>query len=58
MLSERAQARLQRQLSLRRALGVDGFPSLVLEVDGHWTKVPVDYQDHGATLRLITAGTG
>jgi len=53
LVSKETEAELQRQLALRRALGVNGFPSLVLETGSGLHQVPVDYLEHRATLALI-----
>ena len=47
------EAQLQRELALTRALGVEGFPSLVLEIDGGRWPVAVDYNDARTMLDTI-----
>ncbi len=44
---------LARQVSLARELSQQGFPSLVLEVDGVIQQIPLDYSDYKATLAYI-----
>ncbi len=44
---------LTRQVSLARELSQQGFPSLVLEVDGVIQQIPIDYSDYRATLDYI-----
>ena len=46
---------LQRQITLARSLSQQGFPSLVLEVNGKRQPIPVNYDDHQITLDLIQA---
>jgi putative protein-disulfide isomerase len=45
--------RLQSQVALARRAPIDGFPSLVLEVDGKMTPVMRDYKSHRPTLDHI-----
>jgi protein-disulfide isomerase-like protein with CxxC motif len=47
------QADLERQIEAARAMGVSGFPSLMLDRDGSRWRVPVDYLDAGAILETI-----
>jgi putative protein-disulfide isomerase len=51
--SEDVEQELQKQISLARALSQQGFPSLVLEVNGKRQQIPVNYTDHHITLDLI-----
>ena len=44
---------LARQIGLARQLSQQGFPSLVLEVDGVCQQVPLDYSDYKLTLDFI-----
>ncbi|TWX69596.1 DsbA family protein [Colwellia demingiae] len=44
---------LARQVNLARELSQQGFPSLVLEVDGVIQQIPLDYSDYKATLAYI-----
>jgi putative protein-disulfide isomerase len=46
-------AELEGEIARARAMGVDSFPSLVLELDGYRWQVPVDYLDAGAMLATI-----
>ena len=40
-------------IDLSRVLGVNSFPSLRLEHDGHIHPIPVNYRDHHPTLEEI-----
>ncbi len=44
------QRELDRQIEFARLVGVTGFPSLVLENDGRYTSIPLDYTDPALTL--------
>lgn len=44
---------LVRQVVLARQLSQQGFPSLVLEIDGICQQVPLDYSDYQVTLDYI-----
>jgi putative protein-disulfide isomerase len=44
---------LEKQVSLARELTQQGFPSLVLEIDGVIQQIPLDYIDYKATLAYI-----
>jgi putative protein-disulfide isomerase len=44
---------LAKQVSLARELTQQGFPSLVLEIDGVIQQIPLDYSDYKATLAYI-----
>jgi len=52
------EADLQRQVSFARQSPIDGFPSLVLELNGSMVPITRDYADHRPTLehleRLLT----
>ena len=47
------QARLEREIAQSRALGLSGFPSLALDVNGSSWPVPVNYTDHHPMLKHI-----
>ena len=47
------QARLEREIAQSRALGLGGFPSLVLDVNGSRWPVPLNYTDHHPMLEHI-----
>lgn len=51
--SDRIQQQLEREMAQAEALGVDSYPSLVLQVDNHHWPVPVDYLNEGAMLANI-----
>ncbi|WP_330961148.1 DsbA family protein [Photobacterium sp. 53610] len=55
LTSEAVQALLEQQLALTAALGVSGFPSLVLEVNGQRWPVALAYQNELTTLNDISA---
>ena len=44
---------LAKQVSLARKLTQQGFPSLVLDIDGDIQQVPLDYSDYKTTLAYI-----
>jgi putative protein-disulfide isomerase len=44
---------LAKQVSLARKLTQQGFPSLVLDIDGVIQQVPLDYSDYKTTLAYI-----
>ncbi|PKI14824.1 DsbA family protein [Colwellia sp. 12G3] len=48
---------LVRQVGLARKLSQQGFPSLVLEIDGVCQQVPLDYSDYKLTLDYINQQT-
>jgi protein-disulfide isomerase-like protein with CxxC motif len=47
------QAQLEAEMQRGRAMGATGFPSLVLEHDGGFRPVPLDYTDAEAMLETI-----
>ncbi|MDH3420410.1 MAG: DsbA family protein [Gammaproteobacteria bacterium] len=56
MNSEACQALLESDLDKARALGVMGFPSLVLAKDNRLTPIPLDHNDPQITLRALNLG--
>ena len=54
--SEACQAALERDLSKTRALGVLGFPSLVLATDTGFARIPCDYENPQTTLAALAMG--
>ena len=44
---------LQRNFALRRSLGVNSFPSLVLRIEQSSWPVPLDYHSHAASTAFI-----
>lgn len=52
------QDRLDVQIAHARSIGVDSFPSLVLDDDGRRWRIPVDYTDADAMLRTIEQAMG
>jgi putative protein-disulfide isomerase len=53
--SDDTEAALQQQVQLARHSPIDGFPSLVLEMDGDLIPVIRDYRDHRPSLAHIEA---
>lgn len=51
--SDRTRNILAGEMAKAAALGVEGFPSLVLDCDGSRWRIPVDYVDHGPMADLI-----
>jgi len=56
--SEKIERELARQISLARKLSQQGFPSLVLEVNGLRHQIAIDYDDHQHTLAEINRLAG
>ena len=53
MANEACQAMLERDVQKTHALGVTGFPSLVLATDDGTAAIPHDYTDPLITLKAI-----
>jgi putative protein-disulfide isomerase len=51
--STQTQAQLMQEIAQARQLGVDSFPSLVLEQHGSYWPIPIDYNDSQPMLELI-----
>ena len=51
--SERIQTELEQNFTLRRKIGVNAFPSLVLSCGNTLTPIAIDYQDHHGSLNSI-----
>jgi putative protein-disulfide isomerase len=51
--SQETEQALKSQINLARTLTQQGFPSLVLEHDGTYYQIPVDYNDHQQTLEAV-----
>jgi len=51
--SKETNIELQRQISFARGLGISGFPSLLLLIDGQYRSIPHDYNDPNSTLTII-----
>jgi len=47
------QAELEREIETGRAMGISGFPSLVLDRDGSRWRIPVDYGAHAPMIETI-----
>jgi putative protein-disulfide isomerase len=55
MRTEETEKELVRQITFARKLSQQGFPSLVLEVNGLFHQIPIDYADYKHTLSDITS---
>lgn len=53
--SPATQQEFTRQMALARALPIDGFPSLVLEIGGERVRLQREYRDYHVQLRQIHA---
>lgn len=53
--SPATQQEFTRQMALARALPIDGFPSLVLEIGGERVKLQREYRDYRVQLQQIQA---
>lgn len=51
--SPEVEADLQRQVQFARQSPIDGFPSLVMELDGSMISITRDYKDHRPTLEHV-----
>ena len=51
--SDETQQQLQKEINFGRQIGAQGFPSMILEKDGRYEYVPLDYNDPSAALKLI-----
>ena len=54
LVSEETELRLQEEIRTSRSIGVDSFPSLVVESRGNLRHVRVNYTDLGTMLRDIS----
>lgn len=54
--AEQTHQTLHEEIQFSRRLPIRGFPSLVLERDGQWAPVPLDYHDARSTLLLVSTG--
>ena len=48
------QAELARQIAMTRERGVSGFPTLMLETDGQWRPIVVDYHQSDVIIRQLS----
>ena len=55
LLAETTQQQLLNEISTAHSIGVNGFPTLVLEMDGQLEAVAVNYTDADAMLAQINA---
>ena len=53
LFAAETEVEFQRQLTLRRRLGIRSFPSLVLQATGHTMPLTLDYRDYRIPLREI-----
>jgi putative protein-disulfide isomerase len=51
--SDALETAFQRELAYVRSLPVNGFPSMVLVVDGRATAVPLDYRNHETAVIFV-----
>jgi len=51
--SDETQLQLKKEINFGRQIGAQGFPSMILEKDGRYEYVPLDYNDPSAALKLI-----
>ena len=51
--SAETQQQLEREMTFARQIGAQGFPSMVLEIDGKYEYLPLDYNDSTKTLDLL-----
>jgi len=49
------QQELEREIQFGRHIGAQGFPSLILENEGHYQRIPIDYNQPGVSLALINS---
>ncbi len=56
--SDEVDKELTRQINLARRLSLRGFPSLVLEVNGEYQPITVNYSEHQQTLKRIIDKVG
>jgi len=54
--SAETQAELLSEIHTSRNMGVTGFPALVLEVNGLYRHIRIDYNDAAVMLQQLTAG--
>lgn len=58
LISAETQRKLMDEISLARSMGINSFPSLVLDLDGRLESVLVNYTDVDAMLVQIEASMG
>ncbi len=51
--SSETQQQLEKEIGFGRQIGAQGFPSMMLESNGRYEYLPLDYNDPSATLRYI-----
>ncbi|KAG1658141.1 hypothetical protein GQR58_023159 [Nymphon striatum] len=51
--SHETQQQLEKEIAFGRQIGAQGFPSMLLEKDGRFEYLPLDYNDPNGTLKYI-----
>jgi putative protein-disulfide isomerase len=51
--SAETQQQLEEEMTFARQIGAQGFPSMMLEVEGRYEYLPLDYNDSSKTLELL-----
>ena len=51
--SNETKQQLEKEISFGRQIGAQGFPSMILETNGRYEYVPLDYNDPSAALKYI-----
>ena len=53
--ANKTQQELEREILFGRKIGAQGFPSLILENEGHYQRIPIDYNHPEVSLALINS---
>ena len=51
--STETQQQLEEEMTFARQIGAQGFPSMMLEIEGRYEYLPLDYNDSSKTLELL-----
>ena len=51
--SAETQQQLEEEMTFARQIGAQGFPSMMLEIEGRYEYLPLDYNDSSKTLELL-----
>ena len=51
--AKETQLELEKEITFGRQIGAQGFPSMVLEKEGNYQTVPLDYNDPASAISLI-----
>ncbi|GAA0421374.1 DsbA family protein [Cocleimonas flava] len=51
--SAKTQQQLEEEMTFARQIGAQGFPSMMLEIEGRYEYLPLDYNDSSKTLELL-----